>query len=201
MIPSRSAEDSDERKPGLRVLLVDDDAAFGAAMAKALRRRGFEVVVLDNGTDAVVALARGDEPTRRCSTCACPTWTASKCCAARPGAGCRWWCSPATAPCPTRSRPCGSGPIRSSPSRSMRPISRRCCARPPAPRRGLHPGGPRARATAAPRAHRRLADADEPILLTGETGTGKEVAARALHARSQRAAEPFRGGQHGVPAR
>ncbi|MEZ4467415.1 MAG: sigma 54-interacting transcriptional regulator [bacterium] len=27
----------------------------------------------------------------------------------------------------------------------------------------------------------RLADADEPVLLTGETGTGKEVAAWTLH--------------------
>jgi len=37
----------------------------------------------------------------------------------------------------------------------------------------------------------RLADTDAPALLTGETGTGKEVFARALHAASQRAAGPF----------
>ena len=40
----------------LRVLLVDDDQAFGTAMAKALRRRGFEVSVLDGGAEAVLAL-------------------------------------------------------------------------------------------------------------------------------------------------
>jgi len=37
----------------------------------------------------------------------------------------------------------------------------------------------------------RLLEADIPILLQGETGTGKEVAARELHRRSNRAAGPF----------
>jgi len=37
----------------------------------------------------------------------------------------------------------------------------------------------------------RLADSDAPVLLTGETGTGKEVFARALHAASSRSKGPF----------
>lgn len=37
----------------------------------------------------------------------------------------------------------------------------------------------------------RLLDADIPLLLQGETGTGKEVVARALHQRSQRSAAAF----------
>ncbi|MBK7825635.1 sigma-54 dependent transcriptional regulator [Nannocystis sp.] len=37
----------------------------------------------------------------------------------------------------------------------------------------------------------RIADADVPVLLTGETGTGKTRIAAALHARSQRASAPF----------
>jgi DNA-binding NtrC family response regulator len=37
----------------------------------------------------------------------------------------------------------------------------------------------------------RIAGSDLPVLFTGETGVGKEIAARLLHARSPRAAEPF----------
>ncbi len=37
----------------------------------------------------------------------------------------------------------------------------------------------------------RLAQRDAPVLLRGETGVGKEVAARQLHERSARAGEPF----------
>jgi transcriptional regulator of acetoin/glycerol metabolism len=47
-----------------------------------------------------------------------------------------------------------------------------------------------ARARALARAGR-LLDADVPVLVQGETGTGKEVFARALHAASARAARPF----------
>ena len=38
---------------------------------------------------------------------------------------------------------------------------------------------------------KRVASADLPILLRGETGTGKELFARSLHQRSHRAKKPF----------
>ena len=37
----------------------------------------------------------------------------------------------------------------------------------------------------------RIRDRDLPVLVTGETGTGKEVVARAVHASSSRASAPF----------
>jgi len=54
----------------------------------------------------------------------------------------------------------------------------------------FHPGASPS-AERVRRAVRSAARGDEPVLLVGEPGTGKETVARAIHARSARSAQPF----------
>jgi DNA-binding NtrC family response regulator len=51
--------------------------------------------------------------------------------------------------------------------------------------------GPSPAMAAVRRSIREFAPLDAPVLITGETGTGKELVARALHAESPRAGRPF----------
>ena len=73
--------------------------------------------------------------------------------------------------------------------RSERPAPETGAATPEGPLARLVGGSP---AMATLRATiRRYAPSRAPVLITGETGTGKELVARALHEASPRAAEPF----------
>ncbi len=65
----------------------------------------------------------------------------------------------------------------------------------PPPAQALAPAGEMVGASAALRAVQKtiglLADSDATVLITGETGTGKEVVARALHRHGRRSGGPF----------
>jgi DNA-binding NtrC family response regulator len=179
----------------LRVLLVDDDHAFGTAMAKALRRRGFEVEVLNAGLPAVDILGsprdartphvavldlrmpdlNGLEVLRRTPARAVPVVVLT-------GHG--------RVPDAVEAMRLGAHTFLTKPvdAADLAPVLRQAAA----PLSGdVELVGVSAATQSLKMLLVRLADADEPVLLTGETGTGKEVAARYLHRRSRRADDPF----------
>ena len=179
----------------LRVLLVDDDHAFGTAMAKALRRRGFEVDVLNGGLPAVEVLGAprnartphvavldlrmpdlgGLEVLRRTPARAVPVVVLT-------GHG--------RVPDAVEAMRLGAHTFLTKPvdAADLAPVLRQAAA----PLSGdVELVGVSTATQTLKALLDRLADADEPMLLTGETGTGKEVAARYLHRRSRRAEAPF----------
>ena len=176
----------------LRVLLIDDDDPFRAAMAKALRRRGFEVEPIAGGLAAVEAL-RADPPAHAAVLdLRMPDIDGLEVLRRTPGRRVPVvvLTGHGTVPDAVEAMRLGAYTFLTKPvdAADLAPVLRQAAA----PEGGDGALVGESRATQQLRALiDRLADADEPILLTGETGTGKEVAARALHARSQRAAEPF----------
>ncbi|MCB9523548.1 MAG: sigma-54-dependent Fis family transcriptional regulator [Myxococcales bacterium] len=181
---------------GTRVLLVDDDHAFGVAMAKALRRRGFHVEIAEGGRAALQALARpadqapavavldlrmpevdGLEVLRRTPDRVTPVVVLT-------GHG--------TVPDAVECMRLGAYTFLTKPvdAADLAPVLTQA-ARPLAPEVGHELVGESDATRQLRRLLDRLAEADEPVLLTGETGTGKEVAARRLHQASRRAEQPF----------
>ena len=182
---------------GLRVLLVDDDLAFGTAMGKALRRRGYHVRAVDNGEAAVAILGHPeapDAPQVAVLDLRMPGVGGLEVLRRTPGrrAPVVVLTGHGTVPDAVECMRLGAYTFLTKPvdAADLSPVLEQA-ARPSGPETELV--GPSA-ATAQLRALlERLANADEPVLLTGETGTGKEVAARTLHSASRRAAEPFVG--------
>ncbi len=187
--------DAVQVEDGTRVLLVDDDHAFGTAMAKALRRRGFEVEVLSEGEAAIEALSRppreapavavldlrmpgvdGLSVLRRTPDRQTPVVVLT-------GHG--------SVPDAVECMRLGAYTFLTKPvdAADLAPVLAQAAG--PATQTPDELVGESDATLQLRRLLDRLADADEPVLLTGETGTGKEVAARRLHAASRRADAPF----------
>ncbi len=178
-----------------RVLLIDDDESFRLAMGKALRRRGLEVVSVPNGREAVEALLAppGERPTVAVLDLRMPDLDGLEVLRRTQGrtAPVIVLTGHGSVPDAVEAMRLGAHTFLLKPldAEALGPIVEQA-ARTQGPLDGLLVGD-----SAPTRSVRevldRLALADEPILLTGETGTGKEVAARYVHRRSPRAAHPF----------
>ncbi len=176
----------------MQVLLVDDDVTFCMAMAKALRRRGFSVDALHSGLPAVDRMKGPASPAAVVLDLRMPDINGLE--VLRRTAGVRpptvVLTGHGTVPDAVEAMRLGAHTFLTKPvdATDLAPVLRQAASGSPA---GTDLVGESGATANMRRLLDRLADAAEPVLLTGETGTGKEVAARYLHSASFRSAAPF----------
>jgi DNA-binding NtrC family response regulator len=182
------------------VLIIDDDAAFRFAMAKALRRGGYAVSEASSGEEAVDVLRNGSPPDvalldlkmkgigglevlRRCGSI--PTRVI-----VLTGHG--------TVKAAVEAMQLGAFSFLEKPvdADMLRPLLRQALVeRGRAEQRSLHDAEPLIGESPimddVKQFVRTVAPTHETVLVFGETGTGKEVVARQIHAQSNRATRPF----------
>lgn len=179
-----------------RILLIDDDAAFRLAMGKAFRRKGVEVVnapdgqtglrMLSDEQDRIQAMVLdlrmsgidGMEVLERLPTRRVPVVVLT-------GHG--------TVPDAVKAMRLGAYSFLLKPVDAEQLYDVLLQATGQAGRVATSVIGESAATRRLRSLLEQLANADDPVLLLGETGTGKEVAASFLHARSHRATRPFIG--------
>lgn len=181
------------------VLIIDDDAAFRFAMAKALRRSGYSVSEASSGEEAVEVLSNSTPPDvalldlkmkgidglevlRRCGPVPTSVIVLT-------GHG--------TVKSAVEAMRLGAFSFLEKPvdADMLKPLLRQAMlergrsesgAAPETPLIGTSPVMDEVREFV-----RTVAPTDETVLVFGETGTGKEVVARQIHEQSNRGARPF----------
>lgn len=180
--------------PPPSVLLIDDDDAFCLAMSKALRRRGFEVEVQRGGEAALQALRSAPASCVAIIDLRMPQISGLELLRSSPNraASAIMLTGHGGVPEAVEAMRAGAYTFLSKPvdADDLTPLIRQAALERAETATPTIIGESDATRDLRALVHQ-LADVDEPVLLTGETGTGKEVIARALHSQGSRATEPF----------
>jgi DNA-binding NtrC family response regulator len=182
------------------VLIIDDDAAFRFAMAKALRRSGYEVAEASNGEEAIEALSNGTPPDVALLDLKMKGMGGLEVLRRRgpiptsfivlTGHG--------TVKAAVEAMRLGAFSFLEKPVDAdvLKPLLQQALAERGRVEQGTLPQatpliGVSSVVDEVREFVRAVAPTDETVLVLGETGTGKEVVARQIHAQSNRKARPF----------